>query len=278
MRKLLLLISLGFTFSSCSSTFFLSTLSTNDERTEKVENGDFLLENDTLWIAYCFNGEGAPIQITIFNKSKEPLYIDWQKSTLIINNVAFSYMGNRIKTTGSIDGVTFTDNSTILFDQAEVQLNNFSATTEYPNNTSFIPPNSMISHRPLNLRVNFENINSKEYHDFLMPNRYNEPTKVKRIDYNAENTPLRFRSYLTIYNDPNKPMVYEQEFYMENLIKTKSLSPKNMQKELAERGDLFYLEKPASTSFIEAALGITILVGVMAADAALHQHDQDYEY
>ncbi|MDU1889887.1 MAG: hypothetical protein E6767_04290 [Dysgonomonas sp.] len=62
--------------SSCGSTYFYSTLNTSNEYVEKVDNGDFLLETDSLWIAYCYNGESAPVRITVFNKLDRPLYVD----------------------------------------------------------------------------------------------------------------------------------------------------------------------------------------------------------
>ncbi len=77
--------------SSCSSTFYYSSLNTANEYVEKVDNGDFLIETDSLWIAYCFKGPGAPMQITVFNKLDEPLYVDWERSALIIDDKAFSY-------------------------------------------------------------------------------------------------------------------------------------------------------------------------------------------
>lgn len=77
--------------SSCTSTYFYSSLNVMEEEVVKVDNGDFLFENDSLWIAHCFKGEDAPIQITIFNKLDVPLYVDWSRSALILNNTPYPY-------------------------------------------------------------------------------------------------------------------------------------------------------------------------------------------
>ena len=83
MRQLTILLVAVIGFVSCQSTYFFSSLKTTDRYMEKVENGDFLLENDSLWIAYCFKGENAPIRITVFNKMTKPLYVDWAQSALV---------------------------------------------------------------------------------------------------------------------------------------------------------------------------------------------------
>ena len=58
---------------------------------EKNERGDFVQENDTVRISYRFWGENAPVTITIYNKLDEPLYVDWGRSALIIDDVATTY-------------------------------------------------------------------------------------------------------------------------------------------------------------------------------------------
>lgn len=258
---------------SCSSTFFLSTLSSGSEDVEQVENGDFLIEKDSLWIAYCFNGESAPIQITVFNKSKTPLYVDWQKSALIINDLAFSYGDPNAEIGGVISGYTL-EYAPILFNREGEFQAGFSGGISLPKYVSFIPPNTMISHKPLVINgINYENIPNKAYTNMTMTKKNNESVSIKQIYFSEEDSPLKFKSYLTIYADKNNPMTFEQEFYLSNLIKSKSLTPKSMPEKLAERGDLFYIEKPANTTFLEVFLGTTLVVGAVAIDAAVNTNN-----
>ncbi len=56
-----------------------------------MREGDFVQENDTVRISYRFWGENAPVTITIYNKLDEPLYVDWGRSALIIDDVATTY-------------------------------------------------------------------------------------------------------------------------------------------------------------------------------------------
>lgn len=270
MKNIVYSLFISLIFTSCSSTYFLSTLNTTDSRMDKVDNGDFLTENDSLWIAYCFNGQNAPIQITVFNKLSKPLYIDWQRSALIINNVAYNYMGNKLNYVGTTNGDFFVDNTPTLFGIEGQFLGESTGLAGLPETVSIIPPGTMISHKPLRLtNLNFEHINKKRYHNFLMIDKNDESVKVKRIDFPESDSPLRFSSYLTIYSDPSNLQYYKQNFYMESLIKSKDLSPKNMDKDMAERGDMFYIEKPANTTFAEIFFGTVLLIGVTALDVSL---------
>lgn len=263
MKHVVLLVAI-FLFTSCSSTYFFATLDTPNEYVEKVENGDFLLETDSLWIAYCFKGENAPIQITAFNKLDVPLYIDWHRSALIIDGMALTYAGDKF------------NYSEEWFEWGR----DVSVATS--DNTTFIPPNSMVSDIPFYLSPNFAQISNKEYRNSYLGNASNEAVTVKRIDYTQENAPLKFQSYLTIYAQSDKPMVFVQDFYLRNLIKTNSLKPKNLEHGLADRGDLFYVVKPANNSALYTTLavigvtGLTVIAVLYGDEDIEHYYDDGY--
>jgi hypothetical protein len=48
---------------------------------------EYVNENDTALIKYSFSGEDLPLAITIYNKLLQPLYIDLERTTVVINNV-----------------------------------------------------------------------------------------------------------------------------------------------------------------------------------------------
>lgn len=86
--------------SSCSS-YYYSVLESNDAVGEKNDDKDFVIENDSVCISYCFYGEDAPISITVYNKMDEPLFVDWQRSALILDDVATRLLPGECPDTGT---------------------------------------------------------------------------------------------------------------------------------------------------------------------------------
>lgn len=267
-----------FLLSSCSSTFYYSTLNTTNEYVEKVDNGDFLLETDSLWIAYCFKGAGAPMQITIFNKLDEPLYVDWGRSAMIMDSMAFSYAGESVPFYGNsrTSGYNLHSDGTSSY---STSLGEFSGNIQIKSDhTTFIPPQTMISEVPLYLDPNFKNLDKKIYRDANMADRYDEAKKVSRADFSTSDSPLRFKSYLTLYASPDKPMVFEQDFYMSTLVKT-GISPNNLAGDIKERGDFFYIEQPANNNALYTTLGIVLAGGFITLGVLYGDWDEnDIEY
>jgi len=268
MKRLLTILIIAITaFSSCKSTYYYSILDTKDDFVEKVDNGDFLFENDSLWIAYCFKGESAPIQITVFNKSDKPLYIDWNRSVFIINDLAVSYAGQNIDFEGYSTGSTYTWGYGGQYDGS------YSGSVKIHENMSFIPPKTMVSRKTLNIEIGFENLNKRNYKTQIMANKKEETFRIQRAHFTENNTPLEFRSYLTLFSEPDKPMYFEQQFYISDLIKTKNIKPNTLPYGLADRGDWFYIEKPANNSFVNILLGTTIVAGAIILDTTLNSDE-----
>ena len=236
MKRLLIILILSLSFFSCQSTYFFSSLKTTNQYMEKTENGNFRLENDSMWISYRFEGRDAPIQITVFNKMSKPLYVDWEQSALIIDDVAYSYAGEQSWSNAQI---------------------------------SEIAPNRLVHHNAMSLNVTFNDMKRKGFKNRKLVNNKGEVVEIKRMDFTEDNSPLFFSSYLVTYTNRDNPITYKQDFYISNLIKTKSVNPDNLPVGMANRGDLFYVEKPANTSFIEGLLGVTIAVGAIALEVAL---------
>ena len=54
---------------------------------DQNEKKEFILENDTVQIKYSFTGENFPLTITLYNKLSQPIYIDLERSTVVMNNM-----------------------------------------------------------------------------------------------------------------------------------------------------------------------------------------------
>ncbi len=238
-KKAFLLLGIIALLASCSS-YYYSKLSTNDIPDTKNEYGNFVSGNDSIQIVYSFYGENAPVTIMVINQTNQPLYVDWQKSALIINNYAVNYQGDQIKIDGNVQASTF-NYSRYWSDSSGT----FDGMATLPKGVSFIPPHSQIEHTPLRLdNFAFDTIPSKRYQTTKFAKSNRDVVDVKTITFSESDSPLCLRSYLTLYTpdgDKNKPLTFQQSFYMSTLIKTGDISPSNFADN--KHGDFFYVKK-----------------------------------
>lgn len=245
------LSSIFFSFGSCSS-YYYSTLSSNDEIGMKNDDNDFIQESDSVLVSYCFYGENAPVSITIYNKMDEPLFIDWQCSALIIEDVATSYYQDeasiRMRTESVTTGETFSWSKSYSSTGGTTS-GSASGEISIPRGVSFIPPKSKITSTPLTLaNFPFDRIPKEAYTKRKLATVGSEVVSVRVKKFTEEDSPLFFRSYLTLYTgglagQHTRQWVLERSFYIGELIKTGNLPPQNFQAGAQEAGDFFYVHK-----------------------------------
>lgn len=233
---------------------------------EKQDNGDFLIETDSLWIAYCFNGENAPVMITVYNKLDKPLFVDWGKSALVINDEAFTYAGGKLALSGGGDFYQY---------ESGYGVSSFGGTIDKREDLTFVPPKSKASYSSLNLNFDFESIGKDLYEGGSMVDKNKFSYKVKRITFDEETSPIHIKSYLTIYENPEKPMLFKQDFFMKGVVKTKSISPQKLSTEQINRGDFFYSIKPPNNNVTMtivgvAAIGTAVVALIIGGDTDVH--------
>ena len=108
MPKLLLPILALLFFSSCVTYQYFTV---DSSQLPKDDQRSFVVENDTMRLSYSFGGAGGPLTITVFNKTNQALFINWNKSALICNDQSFSlaqtnsaFIGSAVRTgTGTAD-------------------------------------------------------------------------------------------------------------------------------------------------------------------------------
>jgi hypothetical protein len=231
--KLTLLIFITFIFCSCTYQYF--TLSAN--HLSKNENNDFVIENDTLKVTYRFSGDKRPVNITIYNKTNEPLEIDWRKSALILNEQAKSYYSPNLYVNGNIEQDTgrryiFGDRSFLANVTADVYVNE-----PY----QFIPPKSSISKIPATLPVYSLELPSDQLKKATYDSGSQYSIKYKKIEYGPDKSPFSFRSYLSFNygGDQKKEFSLDHRFYVSEIWQTGNY-PLDFPQELLGRGDFLY--------------------------------------
>lgn len=222
---------------------------------DRTREGDFIQQNDTASVVYSFSGEDAPVIITIYNKLDEPLYVDWGRSAIIIDEQATSYAGE----------VLHYDDDDMRFTSEEVEM---------------IPPYSMIRRQPLTLaNFSFNKIPNKEYRKRSYLDKDGERVQLKYKDYTLDDTPLYFRSYVTLFTGGKKGelpqgLVFERSFFISQLIKAGDLPPKKYAPMIQNSGDTFYVRYVTGRTFGYAVASIAVVVGVVALEVAVGPTDE----
>lgn len=266
MKKLnlfIFLVMIWGSLSSCSS-YYYSTLSTNDRAARLNEYRDFVLENDSVSIAYCFYGEDAPVAITIYNKLDEPLYVDWQRSALIIGDRATSYYQETVPIQGVIE------TSGVHRSVSHELRGTFAGEIQLPKGIEFIPPRSEIKSSMLNLvKRQIDEIRNGRY----VKQAFDKPNgNVVHLDvakFTERDSPLYFRSYLSLYTNNKKPeyISYESSFYVSKIIKAGSVSPSGLGLSDNQDGNVFYTSDRKGTRTWAivgyTALGVAAVLGVV---------------
>jgi len=273
---------------SCSKYQINTLSSTNAVKDEQT--GVFNVENDSVKVSYSFYGKNAPVSIKVYNKSDKPLYIDWQSSAVVIGDKTFSYANQNIPINGEINGSASTYNlsdrrtsSIVLPNKISRSSASINVVAQLPSNTTFLPPHAQSGNVPLNLTNGFLNVPDslmrKEKLNYM--ERYEvRPVNVKAASFTKENSPLVFKSFLTLYtinNNQNKPVLYEHEFYVSKMFSTTN-NPNYFQDFQLPRGDYFFSSKKTGYAKVVTAVAIAGAAGgAVVADAALSSNSTNQQ-
>jgi hypothetical protein len=225
-----------FLFSSCASYQYYTVSSARVAQNDKRE---FVIENDSLRLVYNFNGYNAPVNISIQNKLSVPVYIDWQRSALIVNDQAISYVPAEMRIDGGFNGSSTKYGSISGYKTTSGQIQ---ATASLPPSVDFIPPQTYLTKSQLSIPARFIGyVPETAFHrDKYIPVE-GIKVSVKRATFMEATSPLRFRSYLTIMVGEliTKPLTLEHSFYISELMTTGAL-PVDMHIINVNKGNMFY--------------------------------------
>lgn len=278
MKKLLLpaTILVSVLFASCSKYQVNMLSSTNAVKNEQT--GEFNVENDSVKISYSFYGQNAPVGIQVYNKSNKPLYIDWQSSAMVVGDKTISYANKNVPISGNISGVSDTYStsnrgSNIAYPQSTYTSGSINAVAKLPESVTFIPPHAKGDFRPAYVTNGFLSVPDTMLHKEItgfIEEFSTVPVNVKVANFTKENSPLVFKSFLTLYtlqgNQP-KPVLYEQEFFISKLVNSSS-NPKDLTDYQVQRGDYFINSKKTGYAKVMTGIGIAAAVGGVAAVGA----------
>lgn len=259
MKKLNLLtaILIVIAISSCSSyqyVFLKSNLNQNEKK-------EFYYENDTLLIKYSFNGRDCPLNIYVFNKLSVPLYANWKKSAVIIDNNKISLWEDRSSIEGTVSGTSIRWNNI-----ASTSTGDFTGTVYRKEPVSFIPPQSYMQNIPLYVHTkSIAILPSDSFSKVKLVTNAGIAKDFKRYNYTSQTTPFNFRCFLSFSTKED----FSTEFYTDNSFWTSSIIPSSSPLEL-NQSDNYYHQKTtgSGTCCLGAGLvGVAVAAIIIANDS-----------
>lgn len=227
-----------FLFSSCSTSYFYSMVNSNSPYVERDSSLSFVTNTDSVRITHSFSGEDSPVLITVENTMTQNLYVDWNKSYLMLDN-------------DSMQAFPYVD---YLAGFPSLEL---------------VPPHSKISRK---FQV-FSGFQFDKLKTGFIKKKLATPTGnsyvVNYKDYTESDSPLFFTSGLSVYlgNDlPKLPTEFVQDFYVSRLIKAGGTEPIVFLGDENRLGNMFYTRKEHGRGFWEGVGGVALVtVGIAAA-------------
>ncbi len=137
MRHFILYTAMLLIVSSCSTYQYLTV---DSPQLKKNDGNQLTFENDTLRLTYIFTGKDGSLNVNIYNKTSQPLYVNWKKSAYIRSEQSVSLFDNNVMILGRAYGKNYYTRNWTSASSA-----NFTASFALPEGVDFIPPVSGIS-------------------------------------------------------------------------------------------------------------------------------------
>ncbi len=169
----------------CTPNAQLITL--RGDNVNPTEKG-LIFESDTLTLSYSFYSERGLMKLTIYNKLAVPLFINWKNSAFIVGSNKFDYWQD----VANVELATYYS--------YRYPLNRISGIISKDDQVGFIPPQTRVVKQQFivqpsgNIKLSGRPVLERE------PVLGNQKRFVEVNDYvyTADNSPCRFRNYLTL--------------------------------------------------------------------------------
>ena len=188
-------------------------------------NNEFEGETDTVMLKYSFSGTNFPINIDIFNKLRQPLYVDLKKSVVIMNDIPLE------------DAFVSDDQLDSIGPQSHATIKSNSLSDKF---ITLSPGDSIAKAVVLTA---------------------NGSRNIKQHLFNEATSPVFFKSVLAISTnaDLSNPLFYENSFWVSGVYQGCDIPPSN------NPSNQFYIQQPTGLATVMGyTLGAILLVGVAA--------------
>jgi hypothetical protein len=253
--NLIALFSFAFFATSCSRYQYVTIESFKPSQSKGIVS-----ENDTVKVTYSFKGKNCPVRLEVFNKLNTPIVIDWTKSALIMNDQRYGYWEDKTKINATTRGEEIE-----WFNGISLSESNTTGTLSKEEQTSFIPPNSFISVNPITAKNLFFKVHGATPNQKIAVSRLNSGAKGEKYSYTKENSPMKFRSFLTFSTTQNgaSPFYFDDEFWVSEIVST-YVAPSNLIDQ--DKPTQFFLSEGTGVGTVMAIV-ITVPIIVVATSS-----------
>lgn len=212
MKPLLTALALMLILASCTNYQYLTL---DAGQTSKNEKKEIVWENDSVKLVYNFNGRWGVMNIMAYNKSNEPMFINWMKSALVIGDRPISLYDPNVKVSG--ESVDFKLNRFVTYGYTEA---NFTL----PEGADFMPPKTNITRQNISLLKTSPVLPALS--NAIPPQKTTyEGNKVtyRTKSYDQASSPFAFRLYITLgIGKENKEFSVDHLFYVSEAIQSEN--------------------------------------------------------
>jgi hypothetical protein len=204
-RSAFIVAACAFLFSNCTQYKYIRLAS----EMETTPNKAFIFENDTMRIQYRFDGFYYPVKIEIFNKLTSPLYVDWTKSSVIINGSSRSLWKDESEIELVTNGLDLKEGKSTFSTDAISK-----GTVKRLEQISYIPPDSYISKSITISPTYFDIYNGSIYYDERIDNNTKDQNSLK-----SNNSPYKSRLHLVLSssNTFSNPIYFDIHFWAKDI-------------------------------------------------------------
>ncbi len=180
------------------------------------EQKELVFENDTLRIRYDFFSENGHIKFSVLNKLKKPLYINWKESAFIKGTDFLPYWQDQYVANGYMYRKWFD------WDAYFNLIGSYTySVAKRDEQIAFLPPGTELYQFEFMARPDAFGSLNKGSREEIKANKGKKTIGVKH-QFKEEESPLRFRNYLTFSTDADckSTFVFDTNFWVNEVYRT----------------------------------------------------------
>ena len=241
MHRLILPVAFVLLLSACSTYQYMTV---DSPQLKKNDHSQLTFENDTLRITWRLEGKGGAVTVNIYNKTDQPLYVNWKKSAYIRNEQATALFNNNLTIQGNSAAIAYRTGRTTLSE------GRYAASVSLPEGMDFIPPASSFSRQLPDLQrtglLETYLSDSLPEKKLISPDGLNH-SRYRQVSFGEDQSPVRFKSYLTFSIGNNNPQEFAEtcSFYISMITQTSSAP--DFFSLYRSQGDQFYVTMSSDT-------------------------------